>query len=316
MKPLIHPAVLFAILLLLLTGCNTSSPKTSPREGYLQLPGGKVWYRIVGTGKKTPLVVLHGGPGVPSYYLKPLAGLGEDRPVIFYDQSGCGHSDGITDTALMTIPHFVEELKQLRDSLCLKEFYLYGQSWGTMLAADYYLVHPEGVKGIVFSSPALSIKRWMEDSEKQVATLPDSLQQIIRINEANKTYDSPDYARAMKYYYEKYVARKVPWSADIDSSFTQIGGNVYLYMEGPSEFTITGTIKDYDRTGQLPMIKIPTLFIAGEFDEAPPSTVQYYSSLTPGSKFQVIKGAGHMTMQDNAADHNKVVEEFLESNEK
>ena len=304
-------------LVILLTGCqNHTNKKLTPREGYLHMPGGKIWYKVVGEGDKTPLVLLHGGPGVPSYYLNPIAALAKDRPVIFYDQLGCGRSDRITDTSLMTIDHYVEELKALRDSLGLKEFYLYGQSWGTMLGTDFYLAHPEGIKAIILSSPALSIKRWMEDAKLQIATLPDSIQEIIKVNEANKTYDSPDYARAMKVYYEKYVARKVPWSADVDSAFSQLGTNVYMYMEGPSEFTITGTIMNYDRTGQLGQFKIPVLYIVGEFDEAGPATVQYYHSITPGSQIAVIKGAGHITMQDNTEQHNQVLESFLDSCDK
>jgi len=302
------------VFMLLFSGCKTSSnKKLVAGEGYLQVAGGKIWYKVVGGGDKTPLVLLHGGPGVPSYYLNPIAELAKDRPVIFYDQLGCGRSDRITDTSIMTTPHYVEELKALLDSLGIKEFYLYGQSWGTMLGTDFYLVHPKGIKGIILSSPALSIKRWMEDSQRQIATLPDSIQQLIKVNEANKTYDSPDYARAMKVYYEKYVGRKVPWSADVDSAFAQMGTSVYMYMEGPSEFTITGTLKDYDRTPQLGQFKIPVLYIVGEFDEAAPATVQFYHSITPGSQIAIIKGAGHLTMQDNTKQHNEVLQAFLDS---
>lgn len=299
-----------------LSAChNNASLSLTPREGYLHLDGGKVWYKIVGTGKKTPLLLLHGGPGVPSYYLNPIAELGKDRPVIFFDQLGCGRSDKLTDTNLMTIPHFVEEVKDLRDSLGLKDFYLYGQSWGTMLGTDYYLTHPQGIKALILSSSALSIKKWMEDAQKQIATLPDSIQEIIKVNEAHKTYDSPDYQRAMKIYYEKYVARKTPWSADIDSAFSQ-QGQVYLYMEGPSEFTITGTIKNYDRTPDLGKLKLPVLYIVGDNDEANPETTKYYQSLTPGAQLAVISNAGHLTMQDNPAQHNQALTAFLDSCDK
>lgn len=300
----------------LLTACNqNTNKKLIPGEGYLHLAGGKVWYKIVGSGDKTPLLLLHGGPGVPSYYLNPIAELGKDRPVIFFDQLGCGRSDRITDTNLMTVDHYVEEVKDLRDSLGLKNFYLYGQSWGTMLGTDFYLAHPEGIKALILSSSALSIKKWMEDAQKQIATLPDSIQEMIKVNEANKTYDSPDYQRAMKVYYEKYVARKLPWSADVDSALSdhQEGTNVYMYMEGPSEFTITGTLKTYDRTPDLGKLKLPVLYIVGDNDEANPETTKYYQSLTPGAKIVVIKNAGHLTMQDNPEQHNQALAAFLDS---
>src|SRR6266581_993527 len=113
---------------------SCQKPNLTPREGFIDVPGGKVWYRITGTGTKTPLLLLHGGPGVPSYYLKPLAALGDDRPVIFYDQLGCGHSDRPTDSTLWTIDRFIKELVTVRQALGLNEVHILGQSWDTMLA--------------------------------------------------------------------------------------------------------------------------------------------------------------------------------------
>ncbi len=95
------------------------------------MDGGHIWYRIVGSGTRTPLILLHGGPGAPSYYLKPLLALADERPVIIYDQLGAGKSDHVTDTTLFTVPHFVRELQALRDSLGLHDqpIYVLGHSW-------------------------------------------------------------------------------------------------------------------------------------------------------------------------------------------
>jgi proline iminopeptidase len=294
----------------------TQKNNLKPGEGFLNVPGGKVWYRIVGEGNKTPILLLHGGPGVPSFYLKPLAALAKDRPVIFYDQLGCGHSDRITDTTIMTTEHFVEELKNVKEQLGIKDFILYGQSWGTMLGTDFYLKYPEGIKAIILSSPALSIKMWLADADTLIATLPDSIQKAINVNEEKKTYDAPEYGQAVQVYYEHFLARKLPWSADIDSSFALMGETVYKYMGGPSEFTMVGPLKDYDRTNRLNEIKVPTLFITGEFDEARVSTVKYYQSLVPGAKFSMIPGSGHLTTQDNPEDNIKVINDFLDEIEK
>jgi proline iminopeptidase len=284
-------------------------------EGFINVDGGKVWYRVVGNGNQTPILVLHGGPGAPSYYLKPLSALGTDRKVIFYDQLGCGKSDRSTDTTKMTVDHFVEELKTVVQHFGLKEFYLFGQSWGTMLGTDYYLKYPKGIKAMILSSPAISIPMWLSDADTLLSTLPDSIQNAVRTNEQNKMYDSPAYQQAIQVYYQNFVARKLPWSVDIDSTFMQLGQS-YQYMWGPSEFTAEGALKTYDRTNRLGEIKVPTLFIAGEFDEARPSTVKYYQSLVPGSKFEIIKGAAHITMQDKPEESNKVATDFLNSLEK
>lgn len=290
--------------------------KLKPGEGYISVTGGKVWYRIVGEGNKTPLLLLHGGPGVPSYYLNPLAALAKDRPVIFYDQLGCGRSDRITDSSLLTVEKFVEQVEEIRKALGFEKFYLYGQSWGTMLGMDYYLKYPDRIKALIFSSPALNIHTWTNDADKLISTLPDSVQSAIRINEANKTYDAPEYQQALQVYYQNFVARKLPWSADFDSSFANMCINVYQTMWGPSEFNATGILKDFDRTDRLGEIRVPTLFICGEFDEATPSTVEYYHNLVPDSKFVVIKNSAHLTMHDNPKQDLKTISDFLNTLEK
>ena len=238
-----------------LINCSTDK-KLTPGEGFINVKGGKVWYRIVGSGDKPPLLLLHGGPGVPSYYLNPLAPLGDERSVIFFDQLGCGRSDRITDTTLMTVSNYVEQVQSVAKELGLQDYYLLGQSWGTMLGVDYYLKYPEGIKGLILSSPSLSIERWLKDADTLISLLSDTIQKAIRVNEEYKTYDAPEYKLATQIYYELFLARKQPWSADIDSAFSQQGKNVYEYMGGPSEFTMTGTLKDYDITSRLGEIKV------------------------------------------------------------
>jgi len=302
---------LAAGIFLVLTLVACQSHRLTSGEGFVDVPGGRVWYRIVGSGSRTPLLVLHGGPGVPSYYLKPLAALADERPVIFYDQLGCGHSDHPTDTTLWRTERFVEELALVRKALGLKEVHLYGHSWGTMLAMDYMLTKPEGVKSLIMASPCLSTSRWIHDADSLLTTLPDSIQNTIKQNEREGTTDSPQYQGAMMSYYQQYVARKLPWSADLDSSFSQISPAVYGYMWGPSEFTSSGTLRDYDRTGKLNTIRVPTLFTAGQFDEATPQTVKYYQSLVSGSELAILPNCAHGTMHDNPEGYVRILREFV-----
>lgn len=299
------------IFFLLLVNVHQLSAQLSPHEGYINVTGGKVWYRIVGSGNKTPLLLLHGGPGSTSYYLNPLRELGKDRPVIFFDQLGCGRSDRITDTTLMTLENYTDEVEQVIKALGLNEFYLYGHSWGTTLALEYYLKFPEGIKAIVFSSPLFSTDLWIKDADTLIASLPDSIQQIIKISEENKTYSSADYQRATAFYYDHFLTRVVQHSADLDSTDKTFGENVYEFMWGPSEFKATGNLKNYDRVSSLQTIKLPVLLICGEYDEARPTTVKYFQSLIPNSKLVIIKNSGHVTISDNTKDNNKAIAGFL-----
>ena len=300
-----------AVITVLFAGSCTFNKKLKSGEGFIGVTGGKLWYKIMGEGSKTPILMLHGGPGATSYYLKPLSELSKDRPVIFFDQLGCGRSTLDMDTSQMNIQFYVDEVEQVKQALGLKEFYLYGQSWGTILGVEYYFAHPEGIKGIILASPALSGKLWIRDSKLLLKQLPDSLQQIIQKHENEKSFDSPEYQDALMVYYKKHIARKLPWSADIDSTFKYLGEEVYVHMNGPSEFTFTGTMQHYDATERLHNIKIPSLFICGEYDEARPETTNYYASLVTDSKFVVIKDAAHMTMQDNAAQDIREISAFI-----
>jgi len=283
----------------------------SPGEGRIEVPGGRIWYRIVGSGTKTPLLVLHGGPGMSSAYLSPLAALADERPVIFYDQLGAGRSDRPTDSTLWTVDRFVQEIPRIRQALGLREVHLYGHSWGTILAVEYLLTQPQGVRSVILSSPAISIPMWIRDSDTLRATMPDSIQGAIDRHERDGTTQDPEYQAGMMAYYARYLARRTPWSADIDSTFAQMNPRIYGLMQGPSEFTITGTLKNYDRTAELGKIHTPTLFVCGEYDEARPPTVARYSSLVPGSRLEIIPNAGHLTMQDEPQRHAAVVRTFL-----
>ena len=109
MRP--NPLLLLPMTLLTLAGCST--PRLEPREGHVAVPGGRVWFKVVGTGPGTPLLVLHGGPGAPSHYLDRLGRLGDERPVVFYDQLGCGRSDRPSDPNLWRVERFVAQLALL-----------------------------------------------------------------------------------------------------------------------------------------------------------------------------------------------------------
>ncbi len=280
-------AALTILFLILLLGCNQVD-KLKTGEGFVQVTGGKIWYSVTGSGDKTPVLLLHGGPGSTSYYLNPLLPLGKDRPVIMFDQLGCGRSDRITDTTLMTMDNHIDQIRSLLSHLNVKEFYLYGHSWGTMLGTDYYLKYPDDIKGLILASPCLSAQMWIADADTLISTLPDSIQLILEQSRQNLITDSTKLVAAIKVYSNNFYNRKQPVSEDVAKSNAESGKNVYEFMWGKSEFSASGTLKNYDRTADLTKVKIPVLYTTGEFDAARPGTVNYYHGLTPNSRFVVI----------------------------
>ena len=303
----------FSLALLVVTVLSGSCQSTGlqPREGFVDVPGGRVWYRIVGGGTRTPLVLLHGGPGAPSYYLNPLAALADERPVIFYDQLGAGRSDKPTDVALWRVDRFVEELGRLRTALRLDQVHLLGHSWGTMLAVDYMLTKPVGVRSLILASPALSISRWLEDAATLKRTLPESVQATLGKHESAGTFDSPEYQAAVMEYYKRYLCRRDPWPDDVNRTFAELSASVYGTMWGPSEFTATGSLRTYERAAQLKALNLPVLLTAGRFDEATPSATAYYQSLIPGAKLKIFENSAHLTMQDEPDAYVQAVRDFL-----
>ena len=302
---------LLAIAAASLSSMGCSSRTLRPSEGFIDVSGGRIWYRIVGGGSGTPLLLLHGGPGVPSVYLKPLEALADERPVVFYDQLGSGQSNRPKDNSLWTVQRFVEEVGKVRKALGLNQIHLYGHSWGSMLAASYMLTRPSGVRSLILASAPMSIPRYARDARDLLTTLPAATRTAIETHERNGSFDSPEYQAAMMEFYKRYLARRQPWSAEIEKAFAELNPDVYVYMQGPSEFTITGTIKDYDVTGRLKDITVPTLFTAGEYDEVRPESVRFYQSLVPGSRLAVIENAAHLTMQDEPERYVQVLREFL-----
>jgi len=299
-----------------LTAAACSNPRDlskdlKPGSGFIQVPGGRVWYNVTGTGHRTPLLVLHGGPGGSSYYLKPLGALGDDRPVIFYDQLGGGHSDRPMDSTLWTMDRYVQELVAVRNALGLERVHILGHSFGTLILADYMKTKPKGVRSVVFASPVLDVPGYVEDVNVLLKQEPDSIQRTIADAEKNGTTNSAAYQSAMMAFYHEHIARKEPWSADIDSTMTQLNPGPYIYMQGPSEFTITGTLKSYNQTGVLKDIGVPTLFMSGQYDEVVPSRAESFQKMTPDSKVEIVPNAAHFMMQDEPDVTVRILRDWL-----
>jgi proline iminopeptidase len=300
-------------LLALIHLCFFSFAQLKEGEGKTNVHGGQVWYRVIGKGKGIPILMLHGGPGGTSRSFYQFASIGNDRPIILFDQLGSGRSDYHTDTSLLTIPFFIEQVQSIVKKLQLESFYLHGHSWGTALALEYYLQHPKGVKGIIFNSPYFSTALWKKDANMLIKTLPDSIQIAIAEGEKTGNFNSAAYINANSVYAKNFGVRNARLTSELDTIMAASNGFIYNYMWGPTEFTATGTLINYDRVKQLKRIKVPCLFITGEYDEARPETVRYFSKLVKKSQFGIIEGAGHGTMHDNKSKNIQLIQDFIAS---
>lgn len=281
------------------------------QEGFVSVTGGRVWYQIVGSANATPLLTLHGGPGYPHDYLEPLADLVDERPVIFYDQLGCGRSDRPDDLSLWRIERFVEELAQVREALGLQRVHILGHSWGTMLATDYVLTQPVGLERLVLASPAISIPRWMQDARTYIKALPAQLQEVLKRHQSGGTSDALVYEEAEKEYSRRHFCRLDSRPEPMQRAAKGFSQVVYNTMWGQNEWTVSGNLKTYDRAERLREVEVPTLFTCGRFDEASPETTAYYQSRVPGAKLAIFEKSSHMSHFEEREAYLQVVRDFL-----
>ncbi len=292
-----------------------ATPVLGPGEAMLPVTGGRIWYKVTGSGTATPMILIHGGPGMGSFYMKSMEAVSADRPVVRYDQLGAGKSDRMVDTTLMRIPRYVEELDSLRRALKYDKVYLNGNSWGTIVAVEYYKAHPDNVAGIVFSGEAFDINAAEKEINKAVALLSDSAQKAFAQYNTDKNLEAPAYKAAVEEFYSKNVWRH-PVKADVDSTMMLIGAEQYRYFQGENETMVVGTLKGYSAMSILPTIKVPVLMTTGEFDELGPKLIEQHAKLIPGAKFIMYKDAAHVTQWDAAEQSVKDVREFLKSIDK
>ncbi len=249
----------------------------STTTGYVNVGGHRTWYRIEGdlAGPRPPLVVLHGGPGLPHNYLEPLGRLSEHgRAVVFYDQLGCGNSDRPDDDDLWTMETFEVELDAVRAGLGLERFHLLGHSWGGWLAQQYVLDRqPAELASVVLASTCASMPEFAVATRRLFEQLPADVQAILQRHEGSGTTDDPEYFEASMAYITQWLIRsEIP-----DYVFAAKAGEndrIYTIMQGPAEWKVTGRLRDWDVTERLGEIAVPTLVTSGRHDEMRPEIVQ------------------------------------------
>ncbi len=306
----------------LLAACAPAQPL--PEDGFVRVPGGRVAFQVKGAaGAAVPVLMIHGGPGGTSCgFAGYMGALANARPVVLYDQLGSGNSDRMTDLQRdAVLPRFVEEVKAIRTRLGLKEVHLVGHSWGATVALEYLLTaRPEGVKSVSFVGPLISTPMWIEDARLLVTQLPAENQKAINDAVAAGKYDSPDFNRANEVFLKNFGRRTVPAkdAPPTPCASTPVRSNkaLYEYMWGPSEFVSTGTLRDYDRSSRLHELKLPTLFMVGEYDEARPATMLKFQAMVPGSVVKVLPDAGHGSFVDQTAAYNATLADFMAAAER
>jgi proline iminopeptidase len=286
------------------------------REGFVPVESYRLYYRTFGGARAKPFILaLHGGPGGSHDYLTPLVDLTNSGfRVALFDQLGCGRSDVPNDSTLFSVEHHIEEVERVRKHLRLGRVHLIGSSYGGLLALAYALRHPEALRSLVTVGGLASVPLAQEEMNRLREELPAETLEMMRRHERAGEFENPEYLAAVDAFYHRHVCRLSPWPPELLRTFQLIAARpVYRVMNGPNEFTITGTIRDYDLSGELPKIRVPTLVLGGRFDEVTPTVAEQIHRGIPGSRRMIFENSSHLPFWEERGRFMEVVSDFLRS---
>ncbi len=265
----------------------------------------KVWTKRVGRNPRVKLLLLHGGPGATHEYFEGLESFlgAEGIEFIYYDQLGSAYSDQPKDESLWTVDRFVDEVEQVRRALGLTrdDFYLLGQSWGGILATEYALKYQANLKGLVISNMMMSIPDYNRYADEVLAKQMDPAAVAeIRALEKSRKYDAPRYEQLlMTSFYSKHICRLEEWPDAVVRSFAKINKQIYVLMQGPSEFGASGRLEKWDRRADLPKISVPTLVIGATHDTMDPEHMRWVSTQVQKGSFLLCPNGSHLAIWDD-----------------
>lgn len=278
------------------------SPEKLEGAEFVQLDNGfHVWTKRIGHGP-IQILTLHGGPGCTHEYFECFEEFfpKEKYQIIFYDQLGSYYSDQPEDTSLWTIDRFCEEVEQVRKALDLENFYLYGQSWGGLLAIEYALKYQHHLKGVVLSNITGSVASYVNYLNRLREILPDSIQETLRFFEEKEDFLNPEYEKLMfEEVYSRHLCKLKPWPEPLLRTFAHLNTKVYQTIQGPNEFVVTGNFKNWDRWQDLKDITIPALIICGRFDTMNPQDIVKMGELMPNASIKICENGSHCTLFDD-----------------
>ena len=285
-------------------------------EGWVDFRGYRTWYRIVGdrTADAHPLLCLHGGPGSTHNYFAPLEALGAERPVVLYDQIGCGQSDRPSDVE-WTLDVFRKEVAAVREQLGLEHIHLLGTSWGGMLALEHALSRLGAITSLILSSTLASAEEWQAEAKRLRDALPADIVALYDGHEAAGTYDDPEYARAEEAFAARHFYRGEP-RPEIERWKRERNPGVYRAMWGPNEWTVTGALAGWDVRPRLGEIDVPTLVIRGRYDLCTEPIAQTLLDGIPNAREVVFEQSSHTPVLEETERYLAVVGDFIREAER
>lgn len=289
----------------------------------VQTPAGefKVWTKRVGNNPGMKVLLLHGGPGSTHEYFEAFDSYFPQAEIeyYYYDQLESAYSDQPEDSSLWKVDRFVEEVEQVRQALGLDQnnFYLLGHSWGGILAIEYALKYQENLKGLIISNMMSSVPDYNKYAEEVLGPqLPADVLKEIKDFEAAGDFHNPRYTELLfEHYYTAHILRMPlqEWPDPVNRAFAHMDADVYVAMQGPSEFGVIGhaTLKDWDRSKDLNNITVPTLTIGGEYDTMDPKHMEWMATAFQNGRYLYCPNGSHLDMYDDQETYFNGLIQFI-----
>lgn len=269
----------------------------------------KVWTKRVGNNPTMKVLLLHGGPGATHEYFEafdsyfPNAGI----EYYYYDQLESAYSEQPNDNTLWSVDRYVDEVEQVRKALGLdsSNFYLLGNSWGGILCMEYALKYQDNLKGLIITNMMASVPEYNKYANEVLGPqLPPEVLKEVKELEAKGEFENPRYSELLfQYYYTKHILRMPleEWPDPVNRAFAKLNPNLYVTMQGPSEFGIVGDakLKDWDITAELPRITVPTLSVGGAYDTMDPKHMEWIATQVQNGQYLHCPNGSHLSMYDD-----------------
>lgn len=291
----------------------------------IKTPAGefKVWTKRVGNNPTMKVLLLHGGPGATHEYFESFDSFLPQAEIeyYYYDQLESAYSDQPADSTLWDLDRYVDEVEQVRKALGLDKnnFYLLGHSWGGILGIEYALKYQQNLKGLIISNMVSSIPSYIKYAQEVLGPQLDAdvLAEIQALEAAND-YANPRYEElVVTNYYPEHVLRMPldQWPDPVNRAFAKLNVDVYVTMQGPSEFGIAGDakLKNWDRSNDLSKINVPTLSIGAEYDTMDPKHMEWMAQQLPQGKYLYCPNGSHMAMYDDQETYFRGLVEFIKN---
>lgn len=278
----------------------------------------KVWTKSIGNSDRVKVLLLHGGPAMTHEYMECFESFlpAQGYEIIEYDQLGSFYSDQPKDSSLWTIDRFVDEVEQVRVALNLTKdnFYIIGNSWGSMLAIEYALKYQQHIKGMVIGNMMASIPDYANYNKVLRKEMRPSLVDSLQNYEAKGMYKDPTYTSLVfSEFYTKHLCRLPEWPNSVMRSLQHVNEEIYVMMQGHSEFTVSGRIVNWDRKKDLASIKVPTLTVGAKYDTMDPEHMKWMSTQFPNGQYLYCPNGSHLAMWDDQKVYMDGVINFIKS---